>query len=310
VDYMEATFKSTVDQLSVLLGKQDITYDLLWALFTPNTEVYATCRGTGALRCVLYNHCEERIEMDGSKYMYVEGCYLNSDGKALGEATTGIKIPIFRGAKRIQHLPAYPLQYHAEKETVRRELIRCGRDFVSLMGIHYRDYEGKAFFINDKGIIVGRHVRGRIMVDAIGFQESRPDYPCPRVHKVMKRHAWGPPPDIAAQIKLEDVRPDQLEDHDFLICSPTVFGFSLGSKAFCTLILPTGHDSCLLVTVEFAVVNIRAIEWSQSSFDNVKIPEAQKRPILGLTATYLGRKPESTLMDLVPGKGQGINFLL
>ena len=136
--------------------------------------------------------------MDGSKYMYVEGRYLNSDGKALGEATTGIKIPIFRGAKRIQHLPAYPLQYHAEKETVRRELIRCGRDFVSLM----------------------------------------------------------------------------------------------------------------TATVEFAVVNIRAIEWSQSSFDNVKIPEAQKRPILGLTATDLGRKPENTLTDLVPGKGQGINFLL
>ncbi len=42
VDYTEATFESTVDQLSVLLGKQDITYDLLWALFIPNTEVYTT----------------------------------------------------------------------------------------------------------------------------------------------------------------------------------------------------------------------------------------------------------------------------
>jgi len=66
----------------------------------------------------------------------------------------------------------------------------------------------------------------------------------------------------------------------------------------------------LPVTVEFAVANIRVIEWSQLSFDDVKIPETQKRPILGLTATYLGRKPESTLADLVPGKGQGINFLL
>jgi len=237
VAYAETTFKSTVDQLSVLLGKEDITYDLLWALFTPNAEVYTTCPGTGAPRCVLYNHCEERTEMDGSRYMYVEGRYLNSDGKALGEATTSIKIPIFRGAKRIQHLPAYPLQYHAEKETARRELIRCGRDFVSLMGIHHRDYEGKAFFINDKGIIVGRHVRGRIMVDAIGFQESKLDYPCPRVQKVTKRYAWLVSPDAAAQIKLEVVSPDQLEDSDFLICSPTVFGFSLGSKAFCTLSL-------------------------------------------------------------------------
>jgi len=156
VDYTEATYKSTVEHLSVLLEKQEITYDLLWALFTPNTEVYTSCQGTNAPRCVLYNHCEEKTEMDGSKYMHIEGRYLNSEGKALGEAITGIKIPIFRGAKQIQHLPAYPFQYHAEKEKVRQELIRCGRDFVSLMGVHHRQYEGKAFFINDKGIIVGR----------------------------------------------------------------------------------------------------------------------------------------------------------
>ena len=75
VDYTEAAFESTVDQLSVLLGKQDITYDLLWALFTPNTEVYTTCQGTGAPRCVLHNRCEEKTDIDGSKYMYVEGRY-------------------------------------------------------------------------------------------------------------------------------------------------------------------------------------------------------------------------------------------
>lgn len=95
VDYMEATYKPTVEHLSVLLGKQEITYDLLWALFTLNTEVYTSCPGTGAPRCVLYNHCEEQTELDGSRYMYIEGRYLNSDGQALDEATTGIKIPIF-----------------------------------------------------------------------------------------------------------------------------------------------------------------------------------------------------------------------
>lgn len=73
------------------------------------------------------------------------------------------------------------------------------------MGIHHRQYEGKAFFLNDKRKIVGRHVRGRIMVDANGFQEKKPDYPCPRVHKVKKRYPWAAPPDTGAQIKLEDI---------------------------------------------------------------------------------------------------------
>jgi len=192
----------------------------------------------------LHNHCEEKTDIDGSKYMYVEGRYLNSDGKALGEATISIKIPIFRRAKKIQHLPVYPLQYHAAKETVRRELIRCSREFVSLMGIYHRHYEEKVFFINEKGVIVGRCVKGRIVVDAIGFQKCKPDYPYLRIYKVAKRYVWGPLSDAAAQIKLEDVRPDQLEDRDFFICSPTVFGFSLESKAFYTFIFSIGYDSC------------------------------------------------------------------
>jgi hypothetical protein len=231
VDYTETTYKPTVEHLSGLLERLEITYDLLWALFSPNTEVYTTCQGTGASRCVLYNHCEERAEMDGSKYTYIEGRYLNSDGKSLGEATAGIKIPIFRGTRRIEHLQAYPLQYHAEQGRVRQELVRCGRNFVSLMGIHHRQYNGKAFFVNEKGEIVGRYAKGRIMVDAIGFQECKPDYPCPRVHKVKKRYSWATA-DTEDQFKLEDIHPDQLGERDFLICSPTVFGFSLDSKAF------------------------------------------------------------------------------
>lgn len=105
------------------------------------------------------------------------------------------------------------------------------------MGIHHRQYEGKAFFINEKGIIIGRFVRGRIMVDAVGFQESRPDYRCPRVHKVKRRYPWETP-DTDGVFRLEDIDPDQLEERDFLIYSPTVFGFSLDSKAFCTFPFP------------------------------------------------------------------------
>lgn len=145
VEYVEVTYKCTVDRLSVLLENQEVTYDMLWALFIPNTEVYTTCPGTNAPRCVLYNYSEEKQDTDGSKYMRVEGRYIKSDGKALGEATTSIQIPMFRGAKKIQHLPAYPLQYHAEKERVRQALIQCGQKFVPLMGIHHRQYEGKPF---------------------------------------------------------------------------------------------------------------------------------------------------------------------
>jgi hypothetical protein len=229
VDYTESAYQSTAEHLSVLLKKKEITYDLLWALFEPNVEIYTTCKGTDAPRCVLCNHCEEKTRRGGTKYLYVDARYLNTDGKVLGEATAGIEIDRSRGARRIELLPAYPLQYHPEQDKVREELIHCGRKFASLMGLHHRQYEGKAFFIDDEGEIVGQYVKGRIMVDAICFQEHKPNYPCPRVQKVRPRYSiFG----VCDTIKLTDVDPGQLKENEFLICSPTVLGFCLGSKTF------------------------------------------------------------------------------
>ncbi|KFH42938.1 hypothetical protein ACRE_063290 [Hapsidospora chrysogenum ATCC 11550] len=168
-------FQPTTEQLSTLLAKKEITYDLLWALFEPNTEVYTTCPGTGAPRCVHFNYCEERKKMDGSRYMHLETRYLNTDGKVLSEATTGLEIPHFRGTKQIEHLEAYPLQYHSEKD----------KAFATAIT------EGKAFFVDidsDDYEIVARHIKGRIMVDTICFQERNPNYPSARVQKVRLRY--------------------------------------------------------------------------------------------------------------------------
>jgi len=229
VDYIDAAFETTDERLSGLLPKKEITYDLLWALFEPDMQVYTTCPGTGASRCVLFHHCEERKDMSGSKFMHLETRFLASNGNVLGEVTTGLRIPYFRGANRIELLAAYPLQYHLEKDETRKELIQCGRKYVDLMGVHHKKYLGRAFDYDDEGEIAARHVEGRIMVDAVCFQESKPNYPCPRVQKVRPRYSILGRCDA---IKLADLDPAQLGQNDHLICSPTVFGFSMEHKAF------------------------------------------------------------------------------
>ncbi|KAM5353455.1 hypothetical protein ACJ41O_000105 [Fusarium nematophilum] len=176
VEYVEEAFQSTDKQLCALVQRNEVTYDLLWALFEPNVQVFTTCPGTDAPRCVLYNHYEEGEEMDGTKFFRLETRYLGTNGKFFGESTCKTKIPFFRGAKKIDFLPAYPLQYH----------------------------------------------------------------------------------------------------HTF----------------------------------EFAVAHIRDITWSPSSYDNVKLPEAQKKPIWALTQTYCSRDDDASFRDFVQGKGRGINFLL
>lgn len=134
---------------------------------------YTICPGTDAPSCVLYNHCEEMQEMDGSKFMHLETRLLSTNGKFLGEASDKSRIPFFRGAKRIELLPVYPLQYHPNRERVARELTQCGRRFVSLIRAHHRQYVGMAFYVDKEGEIVKRHVKGRIMVDRHLFSGTK-----------------------------------------------------------------------------------------------------------------------------------------
>ncbi|KAG4269058.1 hypothetical protein FPRO04_12290 [Fusarium proliferatum] len=291
VDYIEAEFHSVDEELAGLTVKNEITFDLLWALFEPNEKVFTTCPGTGSPRCVLHNYCEEGEEMDGSKFMRLDTRFLGTDGKIFGEATNKIKIPHFPGARRIDFLPAYPLRYHHNYDEIFRELVENGRRFISLHGSHHLQYRGFAFSFDDEGEIVKRHVDERIMVDSVGFREHNPGHPQPTVRNVNPIQETPGPTNWTGSFSSETV---VLQDEDFLICGPTVLGFCLGGKKF----------------LEFAVAHISNITWMPSSYDDVKIPDAQKKAIWALTHTYFSDDTENGLEDIVQGKGRGINFLL
>lgn len=229
--YLATTFQPTDDRLSVLLAEGKITYDLLWALFEPNTEVYTTCKGTQAPRCLLFTQMEERKDMSGSKYMHLETRYLGSDGKVLGEVTTCSAIPTFRGEARIESLTAYPLQYHPEKDDIRKQLEGCGRKYASFLGIHQQRYKGKAFDYDEKGNIVALHVEGNIVIDFECFHKNMPNYPSARVQQARFHYSVLGRCDV---LKPAHIDPTQLTPEESRICSPTVLGFSFAKKRFRT----------------------------------------------------------------------------
>jgi hypothetical protein len=229
LDYLDTAFRPTDDSLSHLLAERKITYDLLWALFRPNAEVYTTCTGTKASRCLLFTQLEQRKDMNGSKYMRVQTRYLGSDGKALGEVTTSSSIPIFRGETAIDLLPIYPFQYHPEKDEIRKQLEECGRRYVSLLGVHHMKYTGRAFDYDEKGNIVALHVEGNIMVDFDCFHENMPNYPSARVQQVRSHWSILGRCDVLKPVHID---PSQLKPEELRICSPTVLGFSLEKKRF------------------------------------------------------------------------------
>ncbi|OAG36189.1 splicing factor 3A subunit 3 [Fonsecaea monophora] len=132
-------------RLVPLLTEGKITYDLLWALFKANDHVISDCSGSGKPRCFRYGMGEEKKTEQGVEYFELQCQYLDFDGEVFGAVLTKLAIEKFRGARQIYTLNAYPLEFHPGRENMRKRLRKFSRDFVGLMGIRYRYYNGYAF---------------------------------------------------------------------------------------------------------------------------------------------------------------------
>lgn len=235
--YIETTYAQPHVRLLGLIDRREIAYDLLGALFKPNEEMYMLCRGSGKPMCFKCNYGEEMTRMNGSEYFRIEGRYFNHDGKILGESTLFVDIDKFRGAKRIDHLLAYPLRLHQNSTRLRSSLSDRGRTFVALVeGYHYRQYQGQAFRKDDKGDFIKTSIDGRVVVDLDQFRFMNPNYNKPRVDTMSWDAFIGATPvegnEGRTEVDRVDVGLAELSLHDLVLCSPTVRGFSLTDRSW------------------------------------------------------------------------------
>lgn len=144
-DFIKRKYASTNDRLIPLLENGEIAYDLLWALFKPNTIVYTTCLDTEKSLCFRFDTAEERTATNGTTYFHMNCRYLDSDGAVFGEVSAALGIEKFAGVMQIVNLAAFPLPYHPHEGEMRADLVERGRRFVSLLGVHHLQYNGNAF---------------------------------------------------------------------------------------------------------------------------------------------------------------------
>lgn len=151
IDYLTTTHASKLSSLASLLAHDEITFDLLWALYVPRkTVLYILCPVTDEPRAVRLTHAElcQKIDpqgtvpaahdptglmvgrQDGShnvQYMwrlvvdYVEADIADATDPRKGNITgfgyaglgVVLDIPTFTGTRKISELPAFPIQYYA-----------------------------------------------------------------------------------------------------------------------------------------------------------------------------------------------------
>lgn len=116
LSYIDEDYDATRKALRPMLKAGTITYDLVWALFKPNTITFTPTYGNkDDPRCfkadVTY---EYESWMTGLKSWVVDGRYLEYDGKCFGLGDHQVSIQAFKGHKKITHLAAYPLKFHKD----------------------------------------------------------------------------------------------------------------------------------------------------------------------------------------------------
>ena len=87
-----------------------------------------------------------------------------------------IEVEEFKGPRKITNLACYPLKYHKDTETVKKQLIERGKKFASLKGMQYKFHKGMAFYKKKKQYIKV-NINGRIMVDPAIHRRINPNYP-------------------------------------------------------------------------------------------------------------------------------------
>jgi len=104
ISFIKTTYASITKHLKPLLKNREIIYNLLWALFKPNLEVYTTYLGTGEPRYIKFNYGKEKTKQSGAKYFHLDCRYFNFDRKVFREAALKLTIKKFRKIKQIDFL--------------------------------------------------------------------------------------------------------------------------------------------------------------------------------------------------------------
>ncbi|KAF8521951.1 P-loop containing nucleoside triphosphate hydrolase protein [Hysterangium stoloniferum] len=202
LQFVEEDHGGNIADFGRLVSHGEITYDLLWALFPPNTVAYHYHEMTEQDLLVIVRSVEYQKRPDDTLYLEVAADSICDDGKMFGMAKDmSHDIDIFSGSRKIQDLTIFPVKYHPKADEIKKHAMSRGKKFVKMKGARYHEISGPAM----------RETYGRVMIDPVAFRTFEPN--CTynlSVHKRMER--------------------EHLSDEELSICTPILLGFCFGVK--------------------------------------------------------------------------------
>ena len=144
IQYVLEDHATNFADLQSLTALQSITFDLLWALFPPNTLVFHHHQYTEQERILQVRSFDVGQREDRSVYANVTCDIVVDDGNAFGIAQESVEIDMFKGTRKIYELAAFPLRFYRDQDALRERALQRGRKFATLIGHTYGEISGPA----------------------------------------------------------------------------------------------------------------------------------------------------------------------
>ncbi|KAJ6576105.1 P-loop containing nucleoside triphosphate hydrolase protein [Mycena vulgaris] len=300
IEFLESEYASTLQKIGTLVDHEEVTFDLLWAVFVPGEILFALCETTDEPRAFRLKSIQQKIRWPTNTVDWDLTCeYVEADddssaaaAQQFGLATHSITIENFDGTRKITDLTTYPIKHHPAADRIKQKIIARGRKWSSLHGAHHKQYNGLVSRKLERGRLVVR-VDGRIMIDRGTFARSEPGYSRSTPRKGLLGLLWDEMEDDEPRRKksnLSSVAVEDLKEDDLLMATPIVYGFSLTAKRW----------------FEFNVGCVTDIEWNENAFNQLAIDPDRKILIRGLVKSHAGLNEERSVDDFVAGKGGGL----
>lgn len=138
-DLITAEIRPHIEQVRDLEKNHFISFDYLWALFPPGTEVYSKADGHDRLYLLDRSSYRQR---DNIKIYTLSCRYIDTNGEAFGYKRASFDIVQFQGVKPTLGLDVVPSHLQPGIDVIRKQLSERGRVFELLKGIHHKLYSG------------------------------------------------------------------------------------------------------------------------------------------------------------------------
>jgi DNA polymerase III delta prime subunit len=342
--FIDEDYEETRKKLKSMLKAGNITYDLSWALYKPNTIAYTPTYGNKddprAFRVDMTYNEEDFL---GNEKLVIEGRYLEYDGKIFGMGDHAVRIPSFKGPRKIANLEAYPLKYHKDPEGLEKQLVERGKKFVALQGMNYRVQSGLGY-MKQKRSVARINIDGRVMVDPAIFRRINPNYQL----SYIKQDEVGADSDSGSCSDCDndsDVDSESEQHSGSLMPkrlimwkdkkgrkhlipvpagdNPDAPAQKLESIEKDDSIQHTFTEEELLIAspvvlgfafsekhwLEFSLLGIREIEWNQEAFSSLVLQPQYKQNLKGLVSSHRFNAAK-TIDDVIQGKGKGMVVVL